>query len=89
MTSISGDPAVRDLEGERSGQSSLRRHDDADGAIHERGPREPREVSVGDRPLRPDCRAADLGRRAGSHVRANHEIRIGDGEQAFEVASAS
>ena len=69
-------------------QSSLRRHHDADGPIHERGLREPRQVPVGDRPLRPDRRAADLGRRAGRHVRANHEIRIEDGEQAFEVAAA-
>ena len=51
--------------------------------------REPREVPVGDRPLRPGCRAADLGRRAGRdrHVRANHEVRIEDGEQTFEVAA--
>ena len=84
-----GDLAVRDREAERSHQSSLRRHHDADGPIHERGPREPRHVPVGDRPLRPDRRAADLGRRAGGrHVRANHEIRIEDGEQAFEVAAA-
>ena len=85
-----GDLAVRDREAERSHQSSPRRHHDADGPIHERGPREPREVPEDDRLLRPDRRAADLGRRAGRsrHVRANHEIRIEDGEQAFEVAAA-
>jgi hypothetical protein len=83
-----GDLAVRDREPERSHQSSLRRHHDADGRIHERGPRELREVSVGDRPPRPDRGTADLGRRAGRHIRANHEIRIEDGEKAFEVASA-
>jgi hypothetical protein len=45
-------------------------------------------MPVGDGPLRPGGRAADLDRRAGRHVRANHEIRIEDGEKAFEVASA-
>ena len=85
-----GDLAVRDREPERSHQFSPRRHYDTDGPIHERGPRELREVSVDDCPLRPDCRAADLARRAGwdRHVRANHEIGIEDGEQTFEVAAA-
>ena len=82
-----GDLAVRDREGERSHQSSPRRHHDADGPIHERGLRELREVPVGDGSLRPDRRAANLGRRAGRHIRANHEIRIEYSEKAFEVAS--
>src|SRR4030095_542497 len=66
--------SVRDLEGERSGESSLRRHYDADGPIHERGPHDPREVPEDDRLLRPDCRAEDLGRRA-HQVRPDHELR--------------
>ena len=68
----------------------MRRHDDADGSIHERRPREAREFSERDRLLRPDRRAADLRRRAGRDrdVRPHHEIRIEHSEQAFEVASA-
>ena len=62
MTSISMPFAI--LKGKRSGQSSAPRHHDADGPIHEGRPRESREVSEGDRLLRPD-HAADLGRRAG------------------------
>jgi len=48
------------------------------------------ELPEGDGLLRVDRRAADLGRRTGPgrHVRANHEIRIEDGEQALEVAAA-
>ena len=46
-------------------------------------------MPIGDRSLRPDGRAADFGRRAGrNQVRANHEIRIEDGEKAFEIPAA-
>src|SRR4029453_5233206 len=68
--------AVRDREAERSPQTTLRRHDDTDGAIHQRELRELHEVPVGDRPLGPRGRASDLARRRAGHVRANDEIRI-------------
>ena len=35
-----GDPVVHDRQPDRSHQASPRRHDDADGPIHERGPRQ-------------------------------------------------
>jgi hypothetical protein len=63
-------------------QSSLRRHHNTGSPIHERGLREPRHVTIGNGLLRPDRRAANLGRRAGP-IRANHEIGIEDGEQAL------
>lgn len=81
------DPVDGDREPERSRKAPVRRHDDTDGAIHEGQMRQLCHVAVRNRPLRPERRATDVGRRA-RHIRTNDEIGIEHRQQALEVARA-